>query len=101
MIKEIKESEFESVVLKEKGKILVDFYANWCGPCKMLRPILEEIASSRSDKKIISIDVDVAEDLAREYGIISIPCVILFEDGKEVNRSVGLKSKSEIEGMLD
>ena len=101
MIKEIKESEFESVVLKEKGKVLVDFYANWCGPCKMLRPVLESIASERSDKKIISIDVDEAEDLAREYGIISIPCVILFEDGKEVNRSIGLKSKSEIEGMLD
>ena len=101
MIKEIKESEFESVVLKEKGKVLVDFYANWCGPCKMLRPILESIASERSDKKIVSIDVDEAEDLAREYGIISIPCVILFEDGKEINRSIGLKSKSEIEGMLD
>ena len=101
MIKEIKESDFENVVLKEKGKVLVDFYANWCGPCKMLRPVLESIASERSDKKIISIDVDEAEDLAREYGIISIPCVILFEDGKEVNRSIGLKSKSEIEGMLD
>ena len=101
MIKEIKESEFENVVLKEKGKVLVDFYANWCGPCKMLRPVLESIASERSDKKIISIDVDEAEDLAREYGIISIPCVILFEDGKEVNRSIGLKSKSEIEGMLE
>ena len=101
MIKEIKESEFENVVLKEKGKVLVDFYANWCGPCKMLRPILESIASERSDKKIVSIDVDEAEDLAREYGIISIPCVILFEDGKEINRSIGLKSKSEIEGMLD
>lgn len=101
MIKEIKESEFENVVLKEKGKVLVDFYANWCGPCKMLRPVLESIASERSDKKIISIDVDEAEDLAREYGIISIPCVILFEDGKEINRSIGLKSKSEIEGMLE
>ena len=101
MIKEIKESEFENVVLKEKGKVLVDFYANWCGPCKMIRPVLESIASERSDKKIISIDVDEAEDLAREYGIISIPCVILFEDGKEINRSIGLKSKSEIEGMLE
>ena len=101
MIKEIKESEFENVVLKEKGKVLVDFYANWCGPCKMIRPVLESIASERSDKKIVSIDVDEAEDLAREYGIISIPCVILFEDGKEINRSIGLKSKSEIEGMLE
>ena len=66
----------------------------------MLRPILDEIASERSDKKIVSIDVDEAEELASKYGIISIPCVILFQDGKEVNRSVGLKSKSEIESMF-
>ena len=101
MIKEIKENEFEEVVLKSKEKVLVDFYANWCGPCKMLRPVLESIASERSDKKIISIDVDQADNLAREYGVMSIPCLILFQDGKEINRSVGLKSKSEIEGMLE
>ena len=101
MIKEIKEEEFESVVLNSKGKVLVDFYASWCGPCRMLRPILEEIASERSDKKIVSIDVDDANELAQKYGIISIPCVILFEDGKEIERSVGLKSKSEIESMIE
>lgn len=101
MLKEINEKEFESEVLNSKEKVLVDFYANWCGPCKMLRPILDSIASERSDKKIVSINVDEAEDLSAKYGIISIPCVILFQDGKEINRSVGLKSKSEIESMLD
>ena len=101
MIKEIKENEFEEVVLESKEKVLVDFYANWCGPCKMLRPVLESIASERTDRKIISIDVDQADNLAREYGVMSIPCLILFQDGKEINRSVGLKSKSEIEGMLE
>ena len=101
MIKEIRENEFEDAVLNEKGKVLVDFYATWCGPCRMLRPVLDEIASERNDKKIVSIDVDDAEELARKYGIISIPCLILFENGKEINRSVGLKSKSEIEGMLE
>ena len=101
MIKEIKENEFENIVLKSKEKVLVDFYANWCGPCKMLRPVLESIASERSDKKIISIDVDQADNLAREYGVMSIPCLILFQDGKDINRSVGIKSKSEIEGMLE
>ena len=98
MIKEIKENEFENIVLKSKEKVLVDFYATWCGPCRMLRPVLESIAN---DKKIVSIDVDEAENLAREYGVMSIPCLILFQDGKEINRSVGLKSKSEIEGMLE
>ena len=101
MIKEIKEKEFDELVLKSKEKVLVDFYATWCGPCRMLRPILESIASERSDIKIMSIDVDDANDLAGKYGIISIPCVIAFQDGKEITRSVGLKSKSEIESMIN
>ena len=101
MIKEITEKEFDEVVLKGKGKILVDFYANWCGPCKMLRPILEELASERTDANIVSLDVDEAEELASRYGIISIPCLILFQDGKEIYRSVGLKAKSDIEDMIN
>lgn len=101
MVKEIKENEFEEIVLKSKEKVLVDFYANWCGPCKMLRPVLDNITSERSDKKIVSINVDEAEELSRKYGIISIPCLILFQDGKEINRSIGLKPKSEIESMLE
>ena len=101
MIKEIEEKEFDEVVLKSETPVLVDFYANWCGPCKMLRPVLEELASERNSAKIVSIDVDEAEDLASKYGIISIPCLILFKDGEEINRSVGLKSKSDIEEMIN
>ena len=100
-MKEINQKEFESVVLNEKENVIVDFYANWCGPCKMLRPILEELARDRSDTKIVSINVDEAEDLASKYGIISIPCVIMFQDGKEVKRSVGLKSKSELQDIFE
>ena len=100
MIKEINENEFENVVLKSKDIVLVDFYANWCGPCKMLRPILEELASERSDSTIVSVDIDNAEDLASKYGIISIPCLIMFKDGKEIARSIGLKSKSELEELI-
>ncbi len=99
MVKEIKENEFENVVLKSKEKVLVDFYATWCGPCRMLRPILDEIAKDET-KNIVAIDVDDADNLAREYGIMSIPCLIVFEDGKEIKRSIGLKSKSEVESML-
>ena len=101
MIKEIKENEFEKEVLESNEKVLVDFYANWCGPCKMLRPILDEIASDRGTTKIMSINVDEADELSQKYGIISIPCLILFENGKEINRSVGLKSKSDIESMIN
>ena len=99
MIKEIKENEFESVVLKSKEKVLVDFYATWCGPCRMLRPILDEIAKDET-KNIVSIDVDEADELAREYGVMSIPCLVVFQGGKEISRSVGLKSKQDIESML-
>ncbi len=99
MIKEIKENEFEELVLKSKEKVIVDFYANWCGPCKMLRPILEEVAKD-GKIKIMSIDVDDAESLSQEYGIISIPCVIMFQDGKEVTRSIGLKSKNDLESVF-
>ena len=99
MVKEIKENEFENVVLKSNEKVLVDFYATWCGPCQMLRPILDEIAKDET-KNIVSIDVDEADELAREFGIMSIPCLILFQNGKEINRSVGLKSKQDIESMF-
>ena len=100
MIKEIKENEFIDEVSKSNENVLVDFYANWCGPCRMLRPVLESVAKENKDIKILSIDVDEAENLAREYEVISIPCLILFKDGKEVNRSVGLKSIDDIESMI-
>ncbi len=98
MIKEITENEFEKEVLNGE-RVVVDFYANWCGPCKMLRPILDEIAALEKIK-IVSIDVDSADELASKYGIISIPCVILFENGKELTRSVGLKSREELESLF-
>ena len=83
--------DFEKEVLKSDKKVLVDFNATWCGPCRMLAPIIEEIGEERKDIKVISIDVDENEELAREYGIFSIPCLIVFANGKEINRSVGYK----------
>ena len=97
MIKEIKESEFESVVLKEKGKVLVDFYANWCGPCKMLAPVLEKV---ESDIKVIKVDTDEFEDLAREYGVMSIPTLVLLDKGKEIKRNIGFIDKNSLENFL-
>ena len=97
---EIREDEFEKEVLKSEKIVLVDFYANWCGPCKMLRPVLEEISESNSDIKIVSVNVDEADNLAMSYGISSIPCVIKFKDGAEINRSVGFKTKEEMEEFI-
>jgi len=97
MSKVIEEKDFEKEVLKNKETVLVDFYADWCGPCKMLGPIMDEIDN---EVKVYKINVDNAEDLAKEYGMFSIPCVVAFKDGKEINRSVGLKSKDDILGMI-
>ena len=96
MIKELNSDTFNEV-LESKEIVLVDFYADWCGPCKMLAPIMEEVANS---VKVYKVNVDESSDLASNYGIMSIPCVIAFKDGKDVARSVGLKSKSEILEMV-
>ena len=89
---------FNSEVLNNK-KVLVDFYANWCGPCKMLRPILEKVAEEK-DKKIISINIDENETLAEKYNVSSIPCLILFENGNEIRRSIGLISEDEVINLI-
>ena len=97
---EVTKDNFEKEVLKSDKKVLVDFNADWCGPCKMLRPTIEEIAEDNENTKIVSINIDDEDELAEEYGVFSIPCLVLFDKGKEVNRSVGLISKDEIEKII-
>ena len=97
---EIKKDNFEQEVLKSKTPVLVDFNANWCGPCRMLGPILDEIASENENIKIVSVNIDSEGNLAKEYGVLSIPCLVLFKDGKEEKRSIGLKPKDEIEKFI-
>ena len=98
MIKELNKENFKDEISKA-DVMLVDFYANWCGPCKMLRPVLEEIAKE-FEGKISSVNVDDEKELAIEYGISSIPCLILFKKGKEVERNVGVIPRGRIEEML-
>ena len=100
-VKKINKDIFNEEVLNSKGVVLVDFYANWCGPCKMLRPVLSSVAETHDDVKVVSIDVDEAENLAMSYGISSIPCIIKFKDGNELERSIGFKSKEEIEKLIE
>ena len=97
---ELTKDNFESEVLKSTTPVLVDFNADWCGPCRMLRPIIEELAEDRSDYKFASVNIDNEELLAVRYEISSIPCMVVFENGAEVKRSIGLKPKDEINKFL-
>ncbi len=96
-MKVITEKEFESVT--KEGLVLVDFFASWCGPCRMMAIILEDLAKEMEGKlEIVKVDVDNDEKLARSFGIMSIPTLILFENGKEVEKHIGLWQK---EDMID
>ena len=91
------EKDFSSLI---ENKAVVDFYATWCGPCKMFAPIFEEV-SSEMDMNFIKVDTDNNPELAREYGVMSIPTIILFENGKEINRHIGFMSKEEFIKFLN
>ena len=97
---EVTGASFEQEVLHSDRPVLADFYANWCGPCRMLRPTLEAIADERQDIKVVSIDIDEEDELADAFDVSSIPCLVLIRDGKEADRSVGLRPKEAIEEML-
>ncbi len=93
---EITSANFESEVLKSEKPVLVDFWAEWCGPCRMMAPIIEEIAAERSDIKVGKLNVDEENELANRYQISAIPTVLLFKGGEAVSASVGYKSKEEL-----
>lgn len=81
--------------------VLVDFFATWCGPCKMLSPILEEMANERSSVKIVKVDIDESMDLARRYGIMSVPTLLLFKDGKLISQTTGFMPKTDLENWIN
>ena len=89
-------ANFEQEVLNSDKRVLVDFYADWCGPCKILSPRVAEIANENKDLKVVKINVDQNEDLARKYNISSMPTLLVIEKGKELNRAVGALSKINV-----
>lgn len=89
--------DFESEVLNANETVLVDFYADWCGPCKMMAPVIEELAEELQGKaKVGKINVDESTDIATQYDVMSIPTIIIFKNGKEVKRFIGVRDKQEL-----
>ena len=92
---------FTKEVLEEEKPVLIDFWADWCSPCKMMAPVVEEISKSMSDTvKVCKVNIDENEELAEEYGIMSIPTFIVIKNGKETGRTVGVQSKEELLKIL-
>lgn len=96
----ITKENFESEVLLSGEPVLLDFYADWCGPCRMVSPIIDEISEERTDIKVGKINVDSERELAEKFRIMSIPALIVVKDGKIVNQSVGARPKEQILEML-
>lgn len=93
-------NNFQSEVLNSEKKVLLDFWAPWCGPCRMVVPIVEKIADERPDIKVGKVNVDEEAELASQFGIMSIPTLVVIENGKIVNQTMGAKPKDEILAML-
>lgn len=93
------ENKFDELI--KKPLVLVDFYATWCGPCQLLAPVLEEVEKEVKDLEVVKIDVDEFPNIARRFGIMSIPTLIAFKNGKQHKTSLGYISKDEIKKLLD
>lgn len=101
MIIDITSANFETEVVKSNTPVLVDFWAEWCGPCRMIAPIVHEIAEQRSDIKVCKVNVDNEPQLCNQFGIDSIPTLLLFKNGEVAAKSVGYSNKAVLESFID
>jgi thioredoxin 1 len=99
-VKTITKDNFDSEVLNESKTVLLDFWASWCGPCRMVSPIIDEIATERGDLKVGKVNVDEQPELAAKFGVMSIPTLIVMKDGKVVNQTAGARPKPQILSLI-
>ena len=100
-IHQLTTDQFEKEVLQSEVPVFVDFYADWCGPCKMMMPTIEEVAAEKVEAKFFKVNIDDNRDLARQYRVMSIPTFIVFKNGEPHHRAMGVKSKDELLSMFD
>ena len=96
----VNKNNFNQEVLNSDKPVLMDFWAPWCGPCRMVVPLVEEIAKERSDIKVVKINVDEEQELAMQFGVMSIPTLVVMKNGKNVNQVTGARPKAQILAML-
>ena len=97
---DVKTADFEAEVLKSDKTVLVDFWAVWCGPCRMLSPVVDQVAEEHPDIKVCKVNVDEEQQLAIKYGVMSIPTLLVFKGGELVNQSVGVIPKEEVLNLI-
>ena len=98
---DVKTADFETEVLKSDKTVLVDFWAVWCGPCRMLSPVVDQVAEENPDIKVCKVNVDEEQQLAIKYGVMSIPTLLVFKGGELVNQSVGVIPKEEVLNLIN
>lgn len=96
----VNKNNFDQEILNSDRPVLMDFWAPWCGPCRMVVPLVEEIAEERSDIKVVKINVDEEQELAMQFGVMSIPTLVVMKSGRIVNQAVGARPKAQILAML-
>ena len=94
-------NNFQEIVMNSEKPVLVDFWATWCGPCRMIAPVLEELSEENPDVKIVKVDVDENPELARQFQVMSIPALFVIKNGEVVAQSLGVKPKAQLQALLD
>ncbi len=101
LVQDMNRENFQAEVLESDKPVLIDFWASWCGPCRMVSPIVDEIAQERPDVKVVKVNVDQEQELALQFGVMSIPTLVVMKDGKVVDQAVGVRPKEQILDLLE